>query len=140
MDMLKSYSLFDYYDGFDHYVPSHLLANKGESHTPRIDVTEEENCYLIKADLPGVNKDDVKVSFDNGSLIIETEFNKESREEYEGKILRKERRFGKYMRNLYVGEHIDKDNIDATFTNGVLTLTVTKKEPSTRKAQKIEIH
>lgn len=140
MDMLKSYSLFDYYDGFDHYVPSHLLANKGEPNTPRIDVTEKENCYLIKADLPGVNKDDVNVSFDNGSLIIETEFNQESREETEGKIIRKERRYGKYMRNLYLGDHIDKEHIDATFTNGVLTLTVTKKEPPIDKAQQIEIH
>lgn len=140
MDMLKSYSLFDYYDGFDHYFPNYLLANKGESNTPRVDVTEEQNCYLIKADLPGVKKENVNVSFDNGSLIIETEFNQQSQEENEGKILHQERRYGKYMRNLYLGDNVDKDNIDATFTDGVLTLTVTKKEPVVDKAQQIEIH
>lgn len=140
MSMLPKTNLFEFYDGFDHFFPNHLLFSKTEPNTPRVDVSETKHHYVVKADLPGVNKEDIMLSCDNGYLMIKTELNHEEKEEHEGKILRQERRYGKYMRNLYLGDNIDQDTIDATFANGVLTLTITKKEAEDHKTRQIEIH
>lgn len=140
MNTLPKHNLFEFYDGFDHFFPNQLLVTKREPNTPRVDIIEVNNQYMVKADLPGVKKEDIILSCDNGHLIIKTELNQEIKEEYEGKILRQERQQGQYMRNLYLGDNIDQNTIDATFSDGVLTLTVPKKQAEEHKTQQIEIH
>lgn len=140
MSTLPKSNVFEFYDGFDHFFPSHPLARKSEASTPRVDVTETETQYVVKADLPGVKKEEIMLSYDSGNLSIKTEFNLVNKEEHEGHILRQERQHGKYMRNLHLGDNIEKDTIDATFSNGVLTLTIDKKEAEPHKSQQIEIH
>ncbi|MGB0466279.1 MAG: Hsp20/alpha crystallin family protein [Pontibacterium sp.] len=95
---------------------------------PAIDVHEGEEGYVIKADLPGVEKDGIKVNLENGVLTITAETHQEEKEENEGKLIRQERHFGRYMRSMSVGTDIDPGKIKARFENGVLSLELPKVE------------
>ena len=104
----------------------------------RTDVSETEQAYNLEIDLPGFNKEDIKIKFDEGMLTINAEKNEdiEEREDKNGKprkngsrLIRKERHFGSMSRSWYVGDDIKKDGIKASYKNGVLSLTVPKAEP-----------
>ena len=83
----------------------------------------EEGKYEITADLPGVDKDDLSVTLDNGVLTIEASTEEEKTEEEDGKVIRKERRSGKFMRSFNLGADVKESDINAKFKNGVLKLT-----------------
>ena len=104
----------------------------------RTDDSETEQAYSLAIDLPGFTKDDIKVKYDDGVLTISAEKNEdiEEREDKNGKprkngsrLIRKERHFGSMSRSWYVGEDIKKDDIKASYKNGVLLLTIPKAEP-----------
>jgi len=101
---------------------------------PAIDVHDADGQYLVKVDLPGIAKDDIKISLDNGVLSIIAETTKENKEEKEGKLIRQERHYGKFVRQLSVGSDVDPAGVKAAFDNGVLSLTLPKMKelpPST---------
>lgn len=102
------------------------VAHTGADKPPAIDVHENEDSYLIKADLPGINKDDIEVKLDNGILTIKAETHSEDKQEEDGKLIRQERHFGQYIRQLSVGSDIDPQAIKASFDNGVLSLSLPK--------------
>lgn len=91
----------------------------------RTDLVENENNYLFKVDLPGVNKEDIKINIKNNYLTLEVE-KKEEREEENKNYLRKERFYGSASRSYYVG-NVNIDDLTATFENGVLQITVPKE-------------
>ena len=104
----------------------------------RTDVSETEQAFNLEVDLPGYTKEDVKVKYDDGVLTISAEKNEdiEEREDKNGKprkngsrLIRKERHFGSMSRSWYVGEDIKKDDIKASYKNGVLSLIIPKAEP-----------
>ena len=104
----------------------------------RTDVSETEQAYNLEIDLPGFNKEDIKIKFDEGMLTISAEKSEdvEEREDKNGKprkngsrLIRKERHFGSMSRSWYVGDDIKKEDIKASYNNGVLSLTVPKAEP-----------
>lgn len=101
---------------------------------PAIDVHDGEGQYLIKVDLPGIRKEDIDISLENGVLSVSAETTKEDKEEKDGKLIRQERHYGKYLRSLSVGSDVDPAGIKAHFEDGVLNLTLPKaveKQPST---------
>lgn len=93
------------------------------------DVAESDDSYTLTADLPGFNKDDIKIEVNDGVLTVSAERKTETEEtSSNGKIIHKERSYGSYQRSFSLAD-IEEDNITAKYDNGVLTLTLPKKEP-----------
>ncbi len=102
--------------------------NHHESKVMRTDIKENESNYDILVDLPGYEKENIKIDVENGYLNITASMKKENNEEDKGKYVRRERYFGEATRSFYVGEDIKDDDIKATFKNGTLKLAIPKKE------------
>ncbi len=98
---------------------------------PNVDIHEEENHWLLSVDVPGIPKDDIKVDVHEGQLVISGErTTKKETKGYSGK------RFGKFERRFNLPERIDVSKITASYTHGVLELTVPKEE----KAKPVSIN
>lgn len=96
------------------------------------DIYEEDGNYVVEASVAGFNKEDIKVEAEDGSIII-TASKQEKEEDTNKKYIRRERQFkSEYQRAFYLGD-IDEDNIKATFNNGVLKVSVPKKEIESNK-------
>ena len=94
----------------------------------RTDIKETEDQYVLSVELPGFNKEDVKLSLKDGYLNISATAQNEE-EEKDGKFLRRERYTGAMTRSFYVGEDITEEDVKAKFGNGVLTLSLPKEAP-----------
>ncbi|MGV6807699.1 MAG: Hsp20/alpha crystallin family protein [bacterium] len=106
---------------------------------PRVDVKELDDHYEITAELPGVTKDDIHVHVENGILTLEAETTREDREEKAGKVIRQERRYGKFMRSFNIGTDIREDDISAAFNDGVLTLRAPKHVEEAPQPRRIQV-
>lgn len=102
----------------------------------KVDIREEEDKYLLEAEIPGVERDKINVSYDNQYLTISVEEQEEINEERENYICR-ERRLGKASRSFHA-KNIDPDGIEATYRDGVLQVTLPKNNEAERKTN-IEI-
>ena len=108
--------------------------------TMTTDIIEEENNYKLIMDIPGINKEDIKIELDNGYLKISTSSNSSSEEkDKDGKCIRKERYSGHSSRSFYVGDKIAHEDIKAKIENGTLIVTFPKlKEEPQKKFIEIE--
>lgn len=104
---------------------------------PAIDVTEDKENFILKADLPGLKKEDIHVSVENGILTIEGERQSET-EQKEKDYHRIERSYGRFVRSLNLGTSVDDSKIKANYKDGVLEVTVPKIEKS--KAKTIDVN
>lgn len=104
---------------------------------PALDVVERDNEFVVRAEMPGVKKDEIEVSLENGVLTIGAETNSESEEKDGDRVIRQERRYGKYVRSLRIGKEIDEKKVKAAYKDGVLELTLPKAE--TVKPKKINV-
>ena len=104
----------------------------------KCDIYLKDDNYIMEMDIPGFNKEDVKIEVDdNDYLTITAEKSNESSDD-EKEYVRKERCYGKYQRSFYVGD-IDKENIDASFENGILKVTMPKKQEEKSSKKTIEV-
>ncbi len=103
---------------------------------PAVDIKEEDQQFLLIADIPGVNPDEIEIHMENGILSIKGERNSELKTEREG-FKRIERKHGVFYRRFTMPEGVNPDKITATCEQGVLTLTIPKQEAA--KARKIKI-
>lgn len=110
---------------------------QGLSLSPSCEFTEEENNYLLKVDLPGVTKDQVKVEADKDQLTIRAERKEEKKIESKKKYL-SEMYYGSYIRSFTLPGPVDEKKVDAKFENGVLTVTIPKTESF--KVKQIPVH
>ncbi len=95
----------------------------------RTDVHEKDGKYVMDIDLPGYKKEDVKISLYNGNLTISAEKNESDEEkDSKGNLIRQERYSGSCTRSFYVGDSIRESDIQASFNNGILTITVPTEE------------
>ena len=94
----------------------------------KTDIKETDDQYVLSVELPGFNKEDVKLSLKDGYLNISASTQNED-EEKDGKFLRRERYTGSMTRSFYVGEDITEEDVKAKFGNGVLTLSLPKEAP-----------
>ena len=94
----------------------------------KTDIKENKDSYAIVVDLPGYDKDNIKIEVEDGYLTVHAATNNETEEKEEGKFVRKERYFGECSRSFYVGEAVETDDVKATFKNGILTLEIPKKK------------
>lgn len=99
-----------------------------ENFVPAMDITERQNEYVVRTDLPGVKKEDISVTMENGLLTIAAECKSESEVKDGDRILRQERRYGKYARSLRLGTQIDEKGVKASYKDGVLELVLPKAE------------
>ena len=96
--------------------------------TPQIkmDVTEVDKAYMVKAEIPGVRKEDIHVEIDGPQVMITAEVKKDVEEKKEGRLLRSERSYGYASRVFSLGFEIDRAKAVAKYEDGVLTLTLPK--------------
>ncbi|MCB1154585.1 Hsp20/alpha crystallin family protein [bacterium] len=107
---------------------------------PRVDIKETDKGMLLTAELPGVDKKDVKVSVHDGMLEITGEHKFEDEQERD-KYHRIERRYGKFVRRFALGEELDAESVDAKMDKGVLTIELKKlPEPKAPAKKEIAIH
>ena len=106
------------------------------SWSPAVDVFEDDGAYTFRADLPGLDKKDVNVSFEDNVLTLAGERHFEEKED-KGQYRRLERRYGKFTRSFSLPGQIESSKVDASFTDGVLSVRVPKTEAA--KARKIKI-
>lgn len=112
-----------------------LVSNRG-GWFPAMDVLEDKDQFIVKADLPGLKKDDIRVSCENGVLTIEGE--RKSETETKDKDWHKvERSYGRFVRSLNLGQVVDQSRIKAQYKDGVLELALPKTE--TAKLKSIDI-
>ena len=104
----------------------------------RTDITEKDGQYILEADLPGFKKEDISVDIDKDCLTITAEHKSEEKEENADSYIRRERFYGSYTRSFNV-KGIDTEAITAAYNDGVLTLTMPKKEPEVPAARRLEI-
>lgn len=111
----------------------------GEDLFPAMDVKERDDAFIVVADIPGAKKEDINVTLENGILTITAETRSEKEEKEGERILRQERRYGKYVRSLRLGTQIDEKGVKASYKDGVLELTLPKAEEVKPKKIKVDV-
>lgn len=114
------------------------LLPKGDW-TPRVDIAETEKTFVLKMEIPEVEKKDVKVSVDNGVLSISGE-RKQEKEEKGLHFHRVERYFGHFDRSFTLPDNVDQSHVDAKFKDGMLTVELPKLGESKHKPIEVQIH
>ncbi len=104
----------------------------------KTDISENEKEYLIEAELPGFSKEDINIEITDGRLTISAKRNNET-EEKQDNYLRKERFMGQVTRSFIV-DNINEDEIKANFKDGVLKLSLPKREEAANKVRRIELN
>ena len=106
--------------------------------TPSVDISETEGEYVIKAELPEVKKDDVKITLEEGVLSIQGE-RKHEKEEKGKKFHRIERAYGRFVRSFVVPDYVDEAKIKAEYQDGVLQLHLPKSEKAKPRAIEVKV-
>lgn len=106
------------------------------THSMKTDVIEGDHDYKLQAELPGFNKEDLHVDLKDGNLTISAS-HKENNDEKDqnGRYIRRERREASYQRSFYVGDEYKPEDIAAKYDNGVLTVTLPKKEAAVEQKE-----
>lgn len=115
------------FDLFDEMFRDPFFANH-ESKIMKTDIREKDNQYLIDIDLPGYEKENIKISVEDGYLTVQATMDTKDEEKEKGKFVRKERYTGTCSRSFYIGEDIKSEDIKASFKKGILKLEVPKKD------------
>ena len=105
----------------------------------RTDVEDTGDAFKLEAELPGFDKEDIQIDLDNDTLTISAEHNSDKKEEDKKRnVVKRERFYGSFTRSFDV-TGIDVDRIDAAYNNGVLTLTLPKKQENIPVSRRLEI-
>lgn len=144
MALIKWEPIREIEDLFDRYTsklgwPS--LSREAFSTTewsPKVDIVETDKEFTIKAELPEVRKEDVKVNIENGELCISGE-RKQEKEEKGKKFHRIERYYGNFMRSFTLPGNVDETNIKASFKDGMLNLSLPKTAEAKPKTSEVKI-
>jgi len=99
----------------------------GKNDAMKTDIEEKDDSFEMNIELPDIKKEDVKISLNEGNLVVEAVKNEKIVDkEAKRNFLKKERYFGSYSRSYYLGENIKEEDISAKMENGLLTITVKK--------------
>ncbi len=107
--------------------------------TPNVDIMETENDIVVKADVPGMNEKDIDVNIEDRTLTLKGERKFEDEKKDKG-YHRIERGYGSFVRCFSMPESVDPEKVTADYSNGVLTVTLPKKEIAKPKSVKISVH
>ena len=124
----------DVFNGF--FRPPLIDRSVRKARIPAVDVAETDTAYQVKAELPGIRKEDLDVTVDDGVLTIKAEHNDNQEQTGNGQLIRQERSYGKFVRSLRLGANVDEQSIVAEYRDGVLHVTLPKvKEVQPRKVE-----
>lgn len=126
----KNYNGFDIFDD----VFADPFFGEKENKIMRTDLKEKDEKYLLEIDVPGYDKEDIKIELHEGYLTISAEKNEE-KEDKHAKYLKRERFSGMCSRSYYVGDNVREEDIKANFKNGILTVEF-PKEPEKKVEEK----
>lgn len=104
--------------------------------TPAVDIAEQENEYVVKVELPGITREDVKITLESNVLTIRGE-KKQEKDTKEGSYHRVERSYGSFQRSFTLPTSVKSDKIDALYKDGLLTVVLPKVEEA--KPKQIEV-
>jgi HSP20 family protein len=137
-DVAGNNELKGFRDIFDDFFSDSFLPTffSGSSQI-RADVRETDNEYIIEAELPGVEKENIKVDLRDDTLTIGVERNEETKDERKDYI-RRERRYGSYCRSFYV-DNVKHDSISAKYNDGILSVILPKEKEEKNKKREIPI-
>lgn len=93
----------------------------------KLDVSEDDKSYTVKAEIPGVKKEDINVSVDGNLVSLSAEVKSEKEEKEGKKVVRRERYYGAVSRSFTLGHDVDMNKAEAKYEDGVLNLTLPKK-------------
>ena len=111
--------------------------NKTTKNLMKTDIREHDAGYELDIDLPGFKKDEIKVELENGYLTISaTKGADNDEQDKKGKYIRRERYAGKMQRSFYVGDDVTQEDIKAKFENGILRLSIPKKDAKAVETKK----
>lgn len=122
----------------DFFGKSEMAHIAGNTWTPNVNISENEDAYLIELDLPGIKKENVKINVKDKMLEIEGE-RKSEEEKKDINWIRKEVFLGKFQRSFSLPEDVNMDKIDAKFSEGVLQVSLLKKEETKPKEIAIKV-
>jgi HSP20 family protein len=105
---------------------------------PAVDIVEKDKAYEVKVELPGIDPANVEVKISDGMLTLKGE-KKEEKEEKKEDYYLSERRFGSFQRSFRVPDSVNVDNVDASFKNGLLAITLPKSAHAIEREKKIAI-
>jgi len=131
MNTTRLPSLFDpetfaFDDAFRSFMRPYRWEPTLETPQMKMDVSEADDTYTVKAEIPGVRKEDIHVEIDGAKVMITAEVKKDLEEKKEGRLLRSERSYGFASRVFTLGFEVDRAKAEAKYTDGVLTLTLPK--------------
>ena len=125
------------FDDFFSFTPTHLFDSEW---IPTLDVEEDDKAIHIKAEMPGIDEEDLKVTIENNVLTLSGEKKEERKEEDKDKRYHfSERRFGSFSRTITLPEGIKYDKINAKFKKGLLSINIPKDESKQPKKINIEV-
>ncbi|HEU5019266.1 MAG TPA: Hsp20/alpha crystallin family protein [Pseudolabrys sp.] len=131
--------MFDDFWRFPYMSSPAISPSMGSSMSvPAVDVVEKPEAFQITAELPGMDEKSIEVKCAGGVLTMKGEKKDEREESKEGYHL-SERHFGSFQRSFRIPDNVDAEKIDATFKNGVLTLTLPKTQESQKNEKKISV-
>jgi HSP20 family protein len=124
--------LFD--ESFERFFAPAAQADSDVARSPALDVAESERAYTVKLDLPGVAKEDVNVSIEGRRIRVEAQARKDEEKKQGDRIVYRERSLSSYARSFSVATEVDQAESTARLENGVLTLTLAKRNaPETKR-------
>ena len=109
---------------------------RGENKLMKTDIKEKKDHYELEVDLPGYEKEDIKIELSDGYLTVHASMNKSVDSENDSKYVHKERYVGECSRSFYVGNNIKEEDIKASFKNGTLKLTLPKEKQEKQEEKK----
>lgn len=131
----KGYDLFNAFHDFE----KDFFGGDAPFNSCKTDIKDEGGRFVLEAELPGFDKNDIKLDIDDGYLTLTAEHSSEKEDkDQDGKYIRRERSYGSYRRSFDISG-VDADKIDAEYKNGILTVALPKKEISKPEAKRLEI-
>lgn len=112
------------------FTPTRQESGTPGSRSPALDVTEAERSYTVRLDLPGVNKEDVKIAIDGRRVTVEAQTAQQAQQQDGERVIYTERTSASYARSFTLPAEVDQAESQAKLTNGVLTLTLAKRGAS----------
>ncbi len=136
MNELKVRDLFaadPFDDAFRNFLRPWVSRGAAQAPDIKVDLTESNGDYKLKAEIPGVRKEDIQIDIDENKVCISAEVKQESEEKKDDRVIRSERQYGYASRSLWLDQPVDQSKAKARYENGVLELTLPKKTASTAK-------
>ncbi len=119
-------------------IPSIFAPMEAVRACPAVDVLEKDNSIIVRAEVPGLKKEDIEVTATEDSISLRGEFKREEEAKEEG-YFRREMRSGRFFRTIPMPSAINRDQVRASFRDGILEITAPKAEEAQARETKIEI-